>query len=162
MLRHSASQPNPWRIYLYYGALIVAAGALIVRLFYLQIVSHTTYTEYAYENRVSRVNDPAPRGVIYDSRMTPLVRNVPAYNIVITPADFPDPDDQAAQAQAIYTRLAEMLHRAAEYHDGETARWVERFSRTFEPLLMAAIGVVIGLIVLLLYMPIFELAGGLQ
>lgn len=59
-------------------------------------------------------------------------------------------------------QLAEMLQRAAEYHDGETARWIERFSRTFEPLLMAAIGLVIGLIVLLLYMPIFELAGGLQ
>lgn len=59
-------------------------------------------------------------------------------------------------------QLAEMLQRAAEYHDGETARWVERFSRGFEPLLMAAIGLVIGLIVLLLYMPIFELAGGLQ
>lgn len=59
-------------------------------------------------------------------------------------------------------QLAEMLQRAAEYHDAETSRWVERFSRTFEPLLMAAIGVVIGLIVLLLYMPIFELAGGLQ
>lgn len=58
-------------------------------------------------------------------------------------------------------QLAEMLHRAALYHDAETARWVERFSRSFEPLLMAAIGAVIGLIVLLLYMPIFDLAGTL-
>jgi general secretion pathway protein F len=55
-----------------------------------------------------------------------------------------------------------MLHRAAVYHDAETARWVERFSRIFEPVLMAVIGAVIGLIVLLLYMPIFDLAGSLQ
>ena len=59
-------------------------------------------------------------------------------------------------------QLAEMLSRAAAYHDAETARWVERFSRTFEPVLMAAIGAVIGGIVLLLYMPIFDLAGSLQ
>jgi general secretion pathway protein F len=55
-----------------------------------------------------------------------------------------------------------MLNRAAVYHDAETARWIERFSRSFEPLLMAAIGLVIGLVVLLLYMPIFDLAGSLQ
>lgn len=59
-------------------------------------------------------------------------------------------------------QVAEMLHRAAQYHDAETARWVERFSRIFEPVLMAAIGLVIGVIVLLLYMPIFDLAGSLQ
>ena len=35
-------------------------------------------------------------------------------------------------------------------------------SRMFEPLLMAGIGLVIGAIVLLMYMPIFELAGNLQ
>lgn len=59
-------------------------------------------------------------------------------------------------------QVAAMLQRAAEYHDAETARWIDRFSRIFEPVLMAAIGAVIGLIVLLLYMPIFDLAGSLQ
>ncbi len=59
-------------------------------------------------------------------------------------------------------QLAQMLNNAALYHDAQTARWVERFSKTFEPALMAVIGLVIGLIVLLLYMPIFELAGSLQ
>ena len=42
------------------------------------------------------------------------------------------------------------------------ARWVERFTRLFEPLLMAVIGVVIGGIVVLMYFPIFELAGSMQ
>jgi general secretion pathway protein F len=42
------------------------------------------------------------------------------------------------------------------------ARWVEWFTRLFEPLLMAVIGVVIGLIVVLMYLPIFDLAGSLQ
>ncbi|MBX9718635.1 MAG: type II secretion system F family protein [Microbacteriaceae bacterium] len=59
-------------------------------------------------------------------------------------------------------RLGEMLNRSARYYDGEIARWIERFTRTFEPLLMVAIGVVVGLIVVLLYMPIFDLAGSMQ
>jgi len=59
-------------------------------------------------------------------------------------------------------QLAEMLTRAALYHDAETTRWVDRFTRAFEPVLMAVIGIVIGGIVLLLYMPVFELAGSLQ
>lgn len=59
-------------------------------------------------------------------------------------------------------QLGAMLGRTALFYDEETARWIERFSRTFEPVLMAAIGLVIGLIVVLLYMPIFELAGSLQ
>lgn len=59
-------------------------------------------------------------------------------------------------------RLGEMLNRSARYYDGEIARWIERFTRTFEPLLMVAIGAVVGLIVVLLYMPIFDLAGSFQ
>jgi general secretion pathway protein F len=39
---------------------------------------------------------------------------------------------------------------------------VEWFTRLFEPLLMAFIGVVIGLIVVLMYLPVFELAGSVQ
>lgn len=59
-------------------------------------------------------------------------------------------------------QLGAMLVRAAEFHENETARWIERFAKSFEPLLMAAIGLVIGVIVILLYMPIFDLAGAVQ
>src|SRR5512139_2117796 len=97
------------RGYVFYLALIVTVGVLVGRLFYLQIVSRAEYNEYAYENRVSRISDPAPRGIIYDRRMTPLVRNVPSFNVVITPADFPDLEDSAAQVQAIYARLSKLL-----------------------------------------------------
>jgi general secretion pathway protein F len=59
-------------------------------------------------------------------------------------------------------QMGEMMERIAAFHDEEMARWVEWFTRLFEPLLMAVIGVVIGLIVVLMYLPIFELAGSLQ
>lgn len=59
-------------------------------------------------------------------------------------------------------QLGPMLSRTAAFYDDETTRWIERFTKAFEPVLMAAIGLVIGLIVILLYMPIFDLAGTLQ
>lgn len=59
-------------------------------------------------------------------------------------------------------QMGEMMERIAAFHDEEMARWVEWFTRLFEPLLMAVIGLGIGLIVVLMYLPIFELAGSLQ
>jgi general secretion pathway protein F len=59
-------------------------------------------------------------------------------------------------------RMGEMMERIAAFHEEELARWVERFTRTFEPLLMAVIGLVIGGVVVLMYFPIFELAGSLK
>ncbi len=58
--------------------------------------------------------------------------------------------------------LGSMLTQSAAFYDGEISRWIDRFTRSFEPLLMAAIGIVVGSIVVLLYMPIFDLAGSLS
>lgn len=59
-------------------------------------------------------------------------------------------------------RLSDMLERSARFHDEEFARWVDWASRLLEPLMMTVIGVVIGGVVVLMYMPIFELAGSLS
>lgn len=58
--------------------------------------------------------------------------------------------------------LGQMLERCADFHDQEIGRWVEWFVRLFEPLLMTFIGLLIGLIVILMYMPIFELASSIH
>jgi general secretion pathway protein F len=58
--------------------------------------------------------------------------------------------------------MGEMMERIAAFYDEELARAVDILSRLIEPILMAAIGLVIGLIVVLMYFPIFELAGTLQ
>lgn len=59
-------------------------------------------------------------------------------------------------------QMGEMMERIASFHEEELARWVERFTKIFEPLLMALIGVIIGGIVVLMYFPIFELAGSVH
>lgn len=58
--------------------------------------------------------------------------------------------------------MGEMLERVARFHDEEIARFVDWFTRAFEPILMAVLGVAIGMVVVLMYMPIFELAGSIQ
>lgn len=58
--------------------------------------------------------------------------------------------------------MNEMLESAAVFHEEELARDVDLFTRLFEPALMMVIGLVVGAVVLLMYMPIFELAGSIQ
>ena len=58
--------------------------------------------------------------------------------------------------------MGEMMERIATFHDEEMARWVDWFTKLFEPLLMATMGVVIGVIVVLMYMPIFDIAGSIE
>lgn len=58
--------------------------------------------------------------------------------------------------------MGEMMERISSFYDEETARWIDWFTKLFEPLLMLFIGFVIGFVVLMLYMPIFDLAGSIQ
>ncbi|MBN9132591.1 MAG: type II secretion system F family protein [Nitrosospira multiformis] len=55
--------------------------------------------------------------------------------------------------------MGEMMERIGNFHDEEIARWVEWLTKLIEPVLMAVIGAVIGGIIILMYMPIFQLAG---
>jgi general secretion pathway protein F len=59
-------------------------------------------------------------------------------------------------------RMGEMMERVAAFHDDEIARWIDVFTKVFEPVLMALIGVMVGGVVILMYLPIFELAGNIQ
>ncbi len=58
--------------------------------------------------------------------------------------------------------MGDMMERIGNFHDEEIARWVEWTTKLIEPLLMAVIGIVIGGIIILMYMPIFELAGSIN
>lgn len=58
--------------------------------------------------------------------------------------------------------LAAMCEKIAQFCDDELDKAIELFTKLFEPLLMLFVGGLIGTIVFLLYMPIFELAGSIQ
>jgi general secretion pathway protein F len=57
--------------------------------------------------------------------------------------------------------VGEKMIRIADIYDAEIARWTEWFLKLFEPVLMLTIGLFIAFIVVLLYLPIFELAGSI-
>jgi general secretion pathway protein F len=58
--------------------------------------------------------------------------------------------------------LGAMMEKTADFYDEEMGRWIEWFVRLFEPLLMVFVGAVIGVVVILMYIPIFELAGSIH
>jgi general secretion pathway protein F len=58
--------------------------------------------------------------------------------------------------------MGEMMERIASFCDEELARWVAIVTRLIEPVLMTVIGLVIGVIVVLMYFPIFQLAGSIR
>jgi len=59
-------------------------------------------------------------------------------------------------------QMGEMMERIAVFYDEDIARALDWVTKLIEPALMAAIGLVIGTIVLLMYFPMFELAGSIQ
>jgi general secretion pathway protein F len=58
--------------------------------------------------------------------------------------------------------MGEMMFRIAAFCDEELSRFVDFATRLIEPAMMTVIGLVIGLIVVLMYFPIFELAGSIR
>ena len=71
----------------------------------------------------------------------------------------------AARMMAVGERsgdMGQMLGQIARFHDDEVARFVDWFTRAFEPVLMAVLGLAVGAVVVLMYMPIFELAGNIK
>ncbi|MGO4220392.1 type II secretion system F family protein [Lysobacter sp. TAF61] len=55
--------------------------------------------------------------------------------------------------------VAAMVTRSAEFCDDELDRAIDTLMRMVEPVLMLVVGAIVGTIVFLLYMPIFQLAG---
>jgi general secretion pathway protein F len=58
--------------------------------------------------------------------------------------------------------MGHMCTQIARFHDDGVARFIDWFTRAFEPILMAVLGTAVGLVVVLMYMPIFELAGSIN
>ena len=58
--------------------------------------------------------------------------------------------------------MGDMMERIAAFHDDEMARWAEWATRLIGPLLMLLMGLIIGAIVVLMYLPIFQLAESIQ
>jgi len=77
----------------------------LFRLFSLQILQGSEWNALAEENRISEINTPSQRGIIMDRNDFILARNIPAYNVIITPAELPD---DIGEIQEIYRSLSKL------------------------------------------------------
>lgn len=94
-----------WRILVFGAVLVFTFLIYVIRLFTLQIIQGPEWTAQAEENRISEINLPAQRGIIYDRNGYILAANIPSYNVVITPASLPD---DPGEIQEIYRTLSEL------------------------------------------------------
>lgn len=106
----SEVEPKPglnfWRVIIFYALIIAVILYYVFRLFTLQIVSGEDYKTRAEDNRTLELSLPTQRGLIYDRNGFILARNVPSYNLTITPANLPE--DEGA-IQEIFRQLSELV-----------------------------------------------------
>jgi penicillin-binding protein 2 len=97
-----ASIPT-WRITVTLIGMAALLLLFIGRLLFLQVLRGEFYSTQADDNRFDQISIPAPRGVVYDSNGSLLVRNTPAFNVLVTPALLPD---SSAEVESIYQELS--------------------------------------------------------
>jgi stage V sporulation protein D (sporulation-specific penicillin-binding protein) len=78
------------RVYIIGAVFVLATLALWVRLFQIQILSHSHYKIIAQDQSRSRHNIPAVRGAIYDRHGIPLALSVRSYSLCLHPGEVKD------------------------------------------------------------------------
>lgn len=102
------NQPHTdrWRYWALYAIIGIVMLVYVSRLFSLQIINGNEYVSLADENRRSKINLPTQRGLITDRNGYVLAKNVPSYNVVITPAYLPL--DEGA-IQGVFRELSSLI-----------------------------------------------------
>jgi len=102
---------------------------LLMRLWYLQVISHERYSELSEKNRIRYIPITAERGPIYDRNGVLLVDNRPAFGIAALRQDVDDPD-------LLLDRLSRML---PVERDALQQRWdAGKRLPPYRPILLAA------------------------
>jgi len=77
------------------AGLMLMLGTIAMRAGWFQVVHAADYAAIAEDNRSRIVWTGAERGIMYDRRSKPLVRNIPDFSVTLTLADLPkDPGDR--------------------------------------------------------------------
>ncbi len=94
------------RLALFGWFILVVIGAYIIRLWQLQFLERGYYVAEAELQQYQLVSISPSRGVIYDRHGELLVRNVPAYDVTITPGYLPE---DAERERAVLERLSRLI-----------------------------------------------------
>lgn len=102
----------------------LACTAIIVRLFFLQILNYDYYQGKVIDNIQAETAVKADRGIIYDRNMVKLAVNYTVYRVYISPRDIADDN----QAKLISTGLSGLLESDYQtiYNDTQKQRYADR------------------------------------
>ncbi len=105
--------PESLRLRLSFLALLalLAFGAMVARLWYIQVLSSEEFEEIAVSNTVRVVYEPAPRGRIFDAGGNVLVDNRESLVVTVNRFAFDNEFDEAGQEDLVL-RLATEISRA--------------------------------------------------
>ncbi|HEX9122565.1 MAG TPA: penicillin-binding protein 2 [Actinomycetota bacterium] len=112
------------RLVALFASLILAFGAIVVRLAVLQVSQADAYQTKALDQRLQTVSLPATRGQILDRSGEPLAISVPARDVYADPRYVEDPWGEAAQIAPILG--LSMSDVAGRLTSGTTFSWVAR------------------------------------
>jgi stage V sporulation protein D (sporulation-specific penicillin-binding protein) len=92
------------RLRILYGALLLVAGILVMRAFYLQVIRHSYYATAAMNSQLKQYEIPATRGIIeaHDGDSTvPVVLNQTLYTLFADPVYIKDTSKASLQIASI-------------------------------------------------------------
>lgn len=95
-----------WRLTFFQAVIFAVFLLFSVRMYELQILNYEEFNAAVDENRLSSLPVAASRGSILDRNDVRLAYNVPAYNVVIIPAQLPD--DPEAELE-VFNRLSALV-----------------------------------------------------
>ncbi len=95
-----------WRIGSVVLLLLGVTAFYIYKLLDLQVLNAQDYVTAAKDNRTREISIQTQRGTITDRNGYVLARNVPSYNVVITPANLPADD---GVIQQLFRELSELV-----------------------------------------------------
>ncbi len=106
------------------GMAILLFAVLIFRIWFLQILSGDEYVAMAEDNRTRFILEEAPRGIIYDRNMVPLVENRAGLAVTVFPPALKDPERELAELSQIIGVPVEEINKQIELHKQDTYRSV--------------------------------------
>ena len=109
--------------------LALAFFALLMRLYYLQVVSGTNFVSRAQSNRLRPVEVPAPRGLITDRNGAILATSRPLHSVAVVPGLLPSARKNPDQRGRVLTNLAALLNIQAVTIEPQIEKALKRQGR---------------------------------
>lgn len=129
---------------LFFATLGLLITIVIARAAQVQVADYDTYADQAESNRMRIVRVPTERGIIYDRKGRPLVRNVPSFAAIVVPADLPtDPLERSRVlvriAGIVGVEADEIELRMGEFDRYRTSELVVKEDLTHDQAVLAAV-----------------------